>query len=534
MAIGTRSVVWCASARLTRSRLDIRSRPGMIASMVSTGAIIRGAMAPRAEIREHRGRRKLFVAGRPFLALGIQIDFLNTTRVEDFDWLFAHIVKLGCNTVFFPVRWFVLEPEEGRFNWVVVDHAVARCRELGLRMALLWFGTNQGGRSGSAPKWVREGRFRRMQDPDGKDLPGLCPTQPDLLAVEKRALDSLLARVAERDGDATILLQCENEPCIRMDATPSGAGAAVPDTYQPRCMCSACTTAFRTEGGSEFAFGVRSLTRYFTGLLAGQKRLLPVPAYANFPTNPLRSGEDVALWLDECPAIDFVAPDYYGFSPSDLAFTMRHFAAGRNLPFVAEHSTESTGDADLNLFLAVLEHGAAGFDPWAIDHAFGWRHWRDHVYERPFVTRDGSWTDAATAYGRVQSSLHAIAAPLADALGGDGVMHYAAAAGIPRKMEERRWGFHWTVLSGPASRWVAVRTGDGEATISGVDAQVTVGPLAPGVSLALSEGRWDGNTWREDRLVPADGEPRGLASGWRSFALAPGRAYRVRPAPATT
>ena len=244
-----------------------------------------------------------------------------------------------------------------------------------------------------------------------------------------------------------------------------------------------------TEGGSEFAFGVRSLTRYFTGLLADQKRLLPVPAYANFPTNPLRSGEDVALWLDDCPAIDFVAPDYYGFSPADLAFTMRHFAVGRNLPFVAEHSTESTGDADLNLFLAILEHGAAGFDPWAIDHAFGWLHWRDHVFERPFVTRDGSWTDAATAFGRVQSSLLAVANPLADALGGDGVMHYTAAAGIPRKMEERRWGLHWTVLSGPASRWVAVRTGDGDATIAGVDAEVTVGPLAPGVSLAASEGR---------------------------------------------
>jgi len=484
----------------------------------------------RAEIRDHRGRRKLFVGGRPFLALGIQIDFLNATKIEDFDWLFAHIVKLGCNTVFFPVRWFVIEPDEGRFDWTVPDHAVRRCLELGLKMALLWFGTNQGGHAGCAPKWVRDGgRFRRMRDGEGKEIHGLCPTQPELLSVEKRALDALLARVAEKDEGATILLQVENEPCIRMDATPSDEGAAVPDAYLPRCMCETCTAAFKTGGGSEFSFGVRSLTRYVTGLLADQKRLLPVPAYANFPTNPLRSGEDVAQWLDECPAIDFVAPDYYGFSPADLAFTMRHFAIGRNLPLVAEHSTESTGDADLNLFLAILEHGAAGFDPWAIDHAFGWRHWRDHVYERPFVAKDGSWTGAAAAYGRVQSSLRALAGPLAEALGGDGVMHHAA-PGIPRKMEERRWGFHWTVLSGPAGRWVAVRTGEGEATIAGVDTQVTVGPLAPGVSLTLSEGRWDGSTWREDRPLPAGREPRGLAAGWRHFCLEPGRAYRIRPA----
>ena len=77
-----------------------------------------------SEIREHKGRRKLFVDEEPFLVLGIQYDFFNCTRVEDFDYLFEHTVKMGCNAVFFPVRWFVVEPDEGVFIWEVLDHAI--------------------------------------------------------------------------------------------------------------------------------------------------------------------------------------------------------------------------------------------------------------------------------------------------------------------------------------------------------------------------------------------------------------------------
>ena len=41
------------------------------------------------EIRSHHGRRKLFVDGAPFLAIGIQFDFLSCTRPDDFMWLFV-------------------------------------------------------------------------------------------------------------------------------------------------------------------------------------------------------------------------------------------------------------------------------------------------------------------------------------------------------------------------------------------------------------------------------------------------------------
>ena len=80
-----------------------------------------------------------------------------------------------------------MEPEEGKYNWEVLDHAIARCREYGLRMSLLWFGTNQGGSARPAPDWVINDRkrFPRIIDEKGRERDGLCPNSESTLEAEK-------------------------------------------------------------------------------------------------------------------------------------------------------------------------------------------------------------------------------------------------------------------------------------------------------------------------------------------------------------
>lgn len=493
-----------------------------------------------SEFREHNGLRKLFVDGRPFLALGIQIDFLNCTKVEDFDWLFPHIVKMGCNTVYFPVRWFVVEPTEGSFDWTVLDHALARCRESNLRMCVLWFGSNQGGACRPAPAGVKEdaARFPRLCDPAGNPVANaLCPSSPELLSAERRALGAMLSHLGKVDGaqHTTILMQVENEPCITMDhERPARKSRDGMDQWQPRCFCPVCndlvgqaSSLSRRDDSLEgcptrdWEFGVLSLGGYIDRLLHGLRDAFPIPAYVNFPINPLRPGEDVDLYLEHFADIDAVAPDYYGFSPNDLAFTCRYFRRGRNPLLIAEHSTESVGDADINLFLAVAEHGACAFDPWAIDHAFGWRAWRDHVSERPMVVRDGSWTDAAIAYGRALSSITAATAPIAQAQGGDDLFFYVSPR-IPRKIEEKRWGLRWLMLAGKDGKWIAARSGEGDVTIVGNDTRVIIEPVGA-ANLTIEVGRWVGQEWKPEGTVQPADRPSVCM-----FDLEPGKAWRVR------
>jgi|GEM_PF-3276300 len=488
-----------------------------------------------SEIKEYRGRRRIHVDGSPYLTLGIQYDFLNCTKIEDFDYLFEHTVSLGCNTLFFPVRWRVMEPEEGKFNWEVLDHAIARCREFGLRMSLLWFGTNQGGSSRPAPAWVTgdKERFPRIIDGGGRERDGLCPNHGNTLETERQSFNKLLEHLAEVDGKehTVIMMQIENEVCLYMNHEPSkGRQQALMDLWFPRCYCSLCNELYEKEGGSEFEFGVRSITRYLSSLLKDQKRIFPVLTYVNFPINPLRPGEDVEMYLNECPSIDFVAPDYYGFIPGDLAFAIQHFRIGRNIPFIAEHSTESVGDAALNLYLSVCEHGVQGFSPWAIDHTFGWRAWRDGVQEKPFVSRSGEWSDAAISYGRAQTAMNCASRQIAALAGTEDMMHYIS-YGTPRKVEERRWGVRWRLITGKEGKCIVLRTGENDFTILGVDTIATFCPIRSGKRLLIEEGRWNDGIWVGKREIPPLHMPDGAdekRTDCGELDLGNGTAYRIR------
>ncbi len=448
---------------------------------------------------EFKGGR-LHVGGRPWVALGIQIDFLNCKSPEGFDYLFPHLKAMGLNTVFFPLFWSTAEPEEGRFDFSVIDHALKRCGENGFKISFLWFGSNQGGRHNPAPEWVKKdrARFRRVSGEDGAEQDKLCPECPETLESEKRALEAFLSHLAAKDKDRlAILLQVENEPCLEMNSQRDRPGALM-DGWSFRCHCPVCEKKFSASGWNEWEFSARSLAGYFRGLLRNQKSIHPLPAYVNFLLNPQRPGQDLDIYLDECPELDCVAVDYYGFGTADLDFALRFFKRGRNPLFIAEHSTESVGDAAGNVFRAVCGHGAVAFDPWAVDHSFGWRAWRDKVRERPFVDKDGSWSQAARDYAASLKALGAAAGPIAATAGTQDMMTYCAERGEPRSLEERRWGMVWRLQCGPQGRFALMRTGEGDFTLLGVGLQAVVESLDPDKKWGVEAGSWKAGAWRRE------------------------------------
>jgi hypothetical protein len=451
------------------------------------------AVKPWAALKDGR----LIVDGEPFLALGIQIDFLNCATPEGFDYLFPHLKRMGINTLFFPLFWSRLEPEEGRYDFSVAAHVLRRCAEYGFRISFLWFGSNQGGGFNPAPAWVKEerSRFRRVRGEDGAEQEKLCPECAETLLAEKRALDSFLRWLAETDARRlAILLQVENEPCLEMNPQRGRPGALM-DGWNFRCHCPHCEAKFAAEGGDEWSFSARSLAAYFSALLKDQKAIHPLLAYTNFLLNPQRPGEDIDIYLRECPELDIVAVDYYGFGPADLAFAMRFFKRGRNPLFVAEHSSESVGDAGGNVFRAVCEFGAVAFDPWAVDHSFGWRAWRDKVRERPFVERDGSWSRAAEDYGASLRALGAGAWALARAAGSEDILCYCAEGGQPRSLEERRWGMAWRLQCGPQGRFALLKNAEDDFTLLGVGLQAVLESLDPGRPWSVEAGSWKAGLW---------------------------------------
>lgn len=57
----------------------------------------------------------------------------------------------GVNTVLAVVSWEQTEPEEGRFDFTVVDNLLEDARQNGMKLALLWFGSWKNGITSYTP-----------------------------------------------------------------------------------------------------------------------------------------------------------------------------------------------------------------------------------------------------------------------------------------------------------------------------------------------------------------------------------------------
>ena len=185
-------------------------------------------------LAELNGRRALFVDGEPFLILSLQWDCDSCFSREDMDPLLPQARALGCNSAALLLYWKEIEPEEGRYDFRMLDHRIEAARANGLRLVLVWFGAYKNGCLNYAPDWVKQdpARFRRARTAAGLDLANFaCPTCRVTFEKDRAAIEQVFRRLKEIDGDqhTVILFQMENE-----------TGLLGTD----RCHCGECERAF--------------------------------------------------------------------------------------------------------------------------------------------------------------------------------------------------------------------------------------------------------------------------------------------------
>jgi len=339
--------------------------------------------APIPHLKQENGITRLYVDGKPFIALGGEIHNSSSSSLQYMDEkVWPYLRGLHLNTVIAPVFWELIEPEEGTFDFELVDGLLARAREEGVRLVLLWFGLWKNGLSSYAPSWVKKDHrtYFRARYPGGIASETISPLCEAAVAADARAFERLMGHLKDVDGmrHTVIMMQVENEigflgaPRDFSDVAERRFAERVPETL---------ASAFGVEGTWSEAFGEEAEETFMAyhyacaveRIAGAGVRAYPLPMMVNawleqFPGRPgtYPSGGPIAkmmaVWKVGAPTIAVYAPDIY--LPNFKEICEEYTKLGNPL-FIPEARRDLVSAA--NVFYALGKHDALGFAPFGIE-----------------------------------------------------------------------------------------------------------------------------------------------------------------------
>jgi hypothetical protein len=368
------------------------------------------SMRPHLETRN--GVRQLIVDGKPFLILGGELHNSSSSSLAYMKPLWPILAEKKLNTVLAAVSWELIEPEEGKFDFTLVDGLIHGARQNQMHLVLLWFGSWKNGVSSYPPYWVKTDskRFPLVQDKSGKTLNILSTFGAPTRDADARAFGALMRHIREVDGKehTVVMMQVENEVGVlgeSRDFSPAAKDAfegQVPgelmnyiqqhrDTLASELLEVWKANAIKTSGTWTQVFGEATWSpdsifmawnyaHYINKVAETGKAEYNIPMYVNawldgpnarpgqYPSGgPLPQVADI--WRAGAPSIDFQSPDIY---PANFDEICERFTRNGNPLFIPETVAGLRGAENaLNVF---LKRNGIGFSPFGIESSgFGSR-----------------------------------------------------------------------------------------------------------------------------------------------------------------
>ncbi|HEU5403090.1 MAG TPA: beta-galactosidase, partial [Terriglobales bacterium] len=354
-------------------------------------------------LQKHGSVIQLYVHGQPFLMLAGELHNSSSSSLDYMRSIWPKLAGLNLNTVLVPVSWELIEPQEGKFDFRLVDGLINDAHANKLRLVFLWFGSWKNTYSSYVPEWIKrdEKRFPRVLLADGRPTERLSPFSDSNRKADAIAFGELMKHIREVDSAQTVLMiQVENEVGVipeARDYSPAANAAfagAVPkplleylkdhaDTLSDGLRNAWFGAGKKTTGTWEEVFGKSPLTSdlfmawqyavYIDAVAAAGKVAYPLPMYANaalirpnYQPGQYNSGgplpHSIDIYRGGAPHLDFLSPDIYF---DDFAEWVTRYRRDGNAVFVPEAKGGFLGAANALYVIGQLD--GIGFSPFAID-----------------------------------------------------------------------------------------------------------------------------------------------------------------------
>jgi hypothetical protein len=385
--------------------------------MVCAATICAAQNATLPQIRPNGAAKQLFVDDKPFIVLGGELHNSSASSIEYVRPIWDKLTAMHLNTVIGTVSWELIEPDEGKFDFSLVDSQIQEARQHKMHLILIWFATWKNASSSYVPRWVKADRKRfppmvLKVAPNGgmssvlaayMEQQGSGPLSPlgeETLKADENAFRMLMRHIKQTDPQHTvIMMQVENEagslgdsrdrspvaevvwkdqvPPAMMNYLSKNKSSLLPEMQQVWSRNGYKTSGtwaevFGSDARADEVFMAYYIARFIGDVAKAGKAELKIPMYTNAWLGPQPgqdvpgqwpSGGPVAGVLDvyhaAAPSLDFLSPDIY---VEDFKGTCGLYTRAGNPLFIPE-ARDQVG----NLFWALGNDAALGWSPFGVE-----------------------------------------------------------------------------------------------------------------------------------------------------------------------
>ncbi|MEO6541795.1 MAG: DUF5597 domain-containing protein [Ferruginibacter sp.] len=484
---------------------------------------------------EKRGdATQLIVDGKPYLVLGGELHNSSSSSLEYLDLLWKPLKAMNLNTVLASVSWQLIEPQEGKFDFSLVDGILKGAREQNLRVILLWFGSWKNGLSHYAPDWVKVNykRFPRIVLDNGRSSETISALSTEAANTDAKAFAGLMnyIKTADNKQRTVLMVQVENEVGIigstRDHSAMANAAMLKPVPAELIKMVKENTASTQSSlkqhwetagkktsgnwiqifGENDFAdeaFMAWSYARYINTVAAAGKAAYNIPMYVNawivqpedkrpgdYPSGgPQSHMHDI--WHVGATALDILCPDIY---LPDFKKIVNMYQHSWNPLFIPESFSGIDGAA--NAFYAIGKNNGIGYSPFGIDYK------TDEPTKTPLAKAYEILSQLSPEILKAQStgSITAVSLNKSDS------MQTLELGGYTLQTTLRK---NWSgVTQADKGYCIIINSGKDEFIIAGADVDVNFVPASPGPKMAglssVYEGKYVNGIWKAGRLLNGD------------------------------